>query len=50
MNKPQVLEILSKILTNNLGNTLTLEMAHGIVSVLGQHLPEESESAKTENE
>lgn len=39
--KSQTLEILSQILTNNIGNKLTLELAHGIVSVLNQYLPDE---------
>lgn len=39
-------ELLSQILANNIGQKLTLELAHGIVSVFNQSLPKPREKKK----
>ena len=35
------IELLAQILTNNLGNKISVELAHGIVSVFQQQMPKE---------
>jgi len=40
MNKQELLNTLGKILGDNVGNRMTVELANGIIAVLAQKIPD----------
>lgn len=39
MNKQQILELMAKVLSNNIDNRLTVELVNGLVAVVAHNLP-----------